>query len=64
MLVRKDVDVNEHERLFNFTLTEIKVKEQHFYCSGNLDWSISLGLLSKILHVTWHNVNHLKLFTF
>jgi hypothetical protein len=27
--VRKDMDVNEHERLFNFTLkTHIKVKEQ------------------------------------
>ena len=28
-LVRKDMDVNEHERLFNcYTQTQIKVKEQ------------------------------------
>jgi len=26
------VDVNEHERLSNFTQTHIKLKEQRFYC--------------------------------
>jgi hypothetical protein len=31
VLVRKDVDENEHERLFNFTLkTKIKENEKHF----------------------------------
>jgi hypothetical protein len=33
LVIRKDMDVNEHERLSNFTLRhKIKVKEQHFYC--------------------------------
>ena len=34
LLKRKDMDVNEHERLSNITLrkTQIKVKDQRFYC--------------------------------
>ena len=36
-LVRKDIDVNEHERLSNITLkTQIKVKEQ-FVVRKNMD---------------------------
>ena len=30
--IRKDLNVNEHERRPNITLTQIKVNEQHFYC--------------------------------
>ena len=30
LLVRKDMDINEHKRLSN-SLTQINVKEQHFY---------------------------------
>ena len=37
LVVRKDMDVNEHERLSNITLkTQIKVKEQCFYCCSTL----------------------------
>ena len=36
-LVRKNMDVNKHERLSNFTLQiQIKVKEQHFHCCSTL----------------------------
>jgi hypothetical protein len=35
ILVRKDMDVNEHERLSNHAFrNKLKVKEQLFYCSS------------------------------
>jgi hypothetical protein len=35
LAVRKDMDINEHEKLSNFALRhklKVKVKEPHFYC--------------------------------
>ena len=35
MLVRNDIDVNDHER-HTTSLTQIKVNEQRFYCNSTL----------------------------
>jgi len=52
VLVKKDMDLNEHERLSS--VTQIQVKEQHLYCcSAN---SIHIGALSLRQHITHSQV--------
>jgi hypothetical protein len=49
-LVRKDMNVYEHERLSNITLkTQIKVKEQQLYCCFTFCYSLKIHKNDRVI---------------
>ena len=57
-LVRKDMNVYEHERLSNITLkTQIKVKEQQLYCCFTFCYSLKIHKNDRVIKWTSLYIN-------